>query len=102
MITGKDIAKRDKKASYRDWIVALSAVMGAKLETPFTGKISNKGTHAIARIENNRLIADCPDCAGAEYVDPGEPLFYCFSCGNKSLDGDGRKVIIPDEVKREL
>lgn len=97
MITGKDIAKRDGTETYQDWIKQLSSRMRMQLDTPFTGIMRNKFT-VQARVDFGRWIADCPDCGGAEIVEPDEPLFYCFSCGNKSINGDARRVIFPKNM----
>ena len=45
----------------------------------------------LARVNYGRWIADCPDCAGAELVEPGK-LFSCRSCG-----AEPRRVVFPDE-----
>jgi hypothetical protein len=50
-------------------------------------------------------MASCPDCNGAEYVDPDDPFFFCLSCGNVTLEGYARRVIFPknmDEIEVEL
>jgi len=55
-----------------------------------------------ARINHGRWIADCPDCAGAEYVDESEPIFFCMSCGNLAVGGHFRRVKFPkDKAKIE-
>ena len=47
-----------------------------------------------ARIWQGHWIADC-ECGGAEFVDPNEPIFFCWSCGNRKTSGKVRQVIFP-------
>lgn len=53
----------------------------------------------IARIEQGQWIADC-ECSGASFVDPDEPIFFCFSCGNRADNGVLREVIFPPFLER--
>jgi len=51
------------------------------------------GLAANAYINHGRWVVNCPDpeCAGAEVVDPSDPVFMCLSCGNlKNKDIEGR------------
>ena len=48
-----------------------------------------------ARINHNRWIVDCPNCAGAEFAWPGEPLFMCLSCFNAHVGGKWLRVTVP-------
>ena len=52
-------------------------------------------------ISQGRWSAACPDCGGTEYVEPEEPIFYCFSCGNFKINGKARKVVFPNPKKRK-
>ena len=57
-----------------------------------------------AYVNQGRWIATC-HCGGAEAVDPDEPFFYCFVCGNRSTDGNPRLVIFPkdkEQIEAEL
>ena len=68
------------------------------------GKVKHgdaRGKPVKARIDHERLIADC-ECNGAEYVDPDDLRFFCHSCGNKSNDGYYRPVTLSAAVKKEL
>lgn len=96
VITGKDLAARDGCKDHRAWILKLSEHMRRRnqLDTPFTGKVS--GEVVEARIDAGRWMADCPVCGGVEYVDPDEQVFYCFQCGNREVNGDGRPVVFPE------
>jgi hypothetical protein len=53
-----------------------------------------KGDVVLARIWQGQWIADC-ECGGAEFVEPTEPLFYCFSCANRSNGYFVRPVEFP-------
>jgi hypothetical protein len=58
----------------------------------------------IAEVNHNRWIAKC-DCGGAEVVDPGYRIFYCFSCFNEETDGRAVKVKFPrqfDAIEKRL
>ncbi len=49
-----------------------------------------------ARIWQGHWIADCPNCDGAEFVDPEEPIFFCWGCGNRAQKGKIYNVVFPD------
>jgi hypothetical protein len=54
------------------------------------------GVPVHARIWQGQWVADC-ECCGASFVDPDEPVFFCFSCGNRSNGKQARPVIFPAE-----
>lgn len=56
------------------------------------------GEAVKARIWQGQWIGDC-ECGGAEFVEPSEPIFYCFSCANRSNDHHVRPVLFPDNVQ---
>lgn len=58
------------------------------------------GAPVIARIWQGQWIADC-ECNGACFVDPDEPIFFCFSCGNRANGQKPRPVIFPPEAERK-
>lgn len=60
---------------------------------------SPSGDPVYARIWQGQWIADCP-CNGAQFVDPGEPIFFCFGCGNRANGGRVRPVIFPGNTER--
>lgn len=51
-----------------------------------------------ARIWQGQWIAEC-ECGGNEFVDPDEPIFFCFSCGNRKNDQYVRPVVFPENHK---
>lgn len=58
------------------------------------------GTPVMARIWQGQWIADC-ECNGACFVDPDEPVFFCFTCGNRANGSKPRPVIFPPEAERK-
>lgn len=57
------------------------------------------GTPVTARIWQGQWIAEC-ECGGASFVDPDEPIFFCFGCGNRINDSHPRPVSFPPEMER--
>lgn len=59
-----------------------------------------------ARVNHGNLIADCPDCGGAEFVwRDGPHLFLCASCCNGAVGYRWRPVALPanlDEIEATL
>jgi hypothetical protein len=58
------------------------------------------GTPVYARIWQGQWIADC-ECNGSCFVDPDEPIFFCFTCGNRANGQKPRPVIFPPEEERK-
>lgn len=51
----------------------------------------------VARIDYGRWCVDCPECGGAEMVWlEGPLLLWCTTCGNRSVGGLARPVVLPD------
>ena len=97
-----------------DKIITASIVFGSvsrmmrsfssKTRIPLPSDKRLSGEAVIARVNLGRWIGDC-ECGGAELVDPGEPRFMCFSCGNLVNGGRYRPVEFPKdrvEIEREL
>jgi hypothetical protein len=57
------------------------------------------GIPVKARIWQGQWIADC-ECNGASFVDPDEPVYFCFSCGNRVNGSKPRPVIFPATLER--
>jgi hypothetical protein len=54
---------------------------------------------AVARINHNRWIADCPDCTGAVDVwRDGPHLMICPNCLNAAIGNLWRRVRMPADV----
>lgn len=58
------------------------------------------GEPVRARIWQGQWIADC-ECNSASFVDPEEPIFFCFGCGNRLNGHKLRPVIFPPEAERQ-
>ncbi len=101
VITAKDYAERQGLRTVKQRILQINNDLKNRnlIDTPF--KDVDPVGEVKAEICFGAWIARCPDCCGAEAVDPDEPIFYCFSCGNRSINGAPRKVIFPDEVTRD-
>jgi hypothetical protein len=56
------------------------------------------GAAVTARIWQGQWIADC-ECNSASFVDPDEPVFFCFGCGNRTNGSKPRPVKFPDDRK---
>ena len=97
IITALDYAKREGASTVRERIALLcqKRVERNLLDTPMKGEPTGKVIKA--EINFGQWIAKCPDCNGAEAVDPSEPIFYCFSCGNYKQNGRPRKVEFPKD-----
>jgi len=99
IITALDYAKRDNSRTVREHLEKLMVKIGRRYDTPLNGQ--PKGKPVAAEVNYGRWIARCPDCNGAEDVDPSEPIFYCFSCGNFTNNGRPRAVIFPSAKERK-
>ncbi len=100
IITAKDYCKRDRVDNVRDRIAKLRRnVMkkkGVEIRIQFD-KFSNRPVYA--RIELGQWCASC-ECGGVEFVDPNEPIFFCFSCANNVDSGMLRTVVFPAVEER--
>lgn len=98
ILTAIDVARRDNQPSVKEWlrITSIQLKMKGGCPTVFNGNMGTGKVHAY--ISNGRWMAICdePGCAGCEYVDPQEPLFYCLTCGN-GRSGSGKQVIFPKD-----
>ena len=81
---------------------------GQALAMGFTYHPDRRGA-VYAQVNTGRWLVYCR-CHGAELADPGEPVFFCLSCGNAWNDGHLASVVFPSQrvegeallVKREL
>ena len=71
------------------WLGTQARIMGL----PFS--LHPKGD-VLAEINHGRWLVRCPFCSGAEEAEPGEPIFYCQSCGNADNDGHVMSVKFPE------
>jgi hypothetical protein len=96
LITALDVAQRDGQPSVREWIRYTSIQKKMEGYTPVTFNGSVDGEPVYAFVSNGRWLAFCtePGCDGCEYVDPGEPIFFCMKCSNGEK-GSARQVKFP-------
>jgi hypothetical protein len=102
IITAKHYAQREGASSVLERIKKLAAKINQRGGAQIQIKNEVRGFAVLAEIEFGQWIAHC-ECDGAEFVDPGEPIFFCFGCGNRSNSGDLRPVIFPqarEEIER--
>ena len=101
IITAKDYSEREGAGgSVRARILKTREMYHKKKNIALTilGIDAAQGAAVRARIWQGQWIADC-ECGGAEFVEPSEPIFYCFSCGNRVNHNYVRPVEFP--VERE-
>ncbi len=72
------------------WFQGQARVIGFPFKASVNGSVD-------AEINHGRWIVRCPACAGAEEVDPDEPVFYCLSCGNADVGGHVMMAVFPDD-----
>ena len=94
--TAHDAAHRDGFDSSRDRIFKLFKKMTSRRRLDIKLRKEVDGEPVLARIDFGRWCASC-ECNGSEYVDPDDPIFYCFSCGNYANGGKLRPVVFPDD-----
>ncbi|MFZ5856789.1 MAG: hypothetical protein ACOYZ6_08160 [Chloroflexota bacterium] len=99
IIRASDYARREGARNVKERIARLSAQMAGRrlLDTPFVGG-EPVGVPVLAEVNHGQWIARC-ECGGAEAVDPAEPIFYCFNCGNRKTKGRPRVVTFPDNIE---
>jgi hypothetical protein len=75
------------------WYAGQARVMGFR----FNPRSREDMVVVRAEINHGRWLVRCPFCSGAEEANPGEPVFYCLSCGNADFSGRVMLVAFPDE-----
>lgn len=101
IITGKDYAKREGVKTVKELVKRWSGRMyqRGQLDTPFKDG-PTAGRAVTAEINHGQWIARCDQCATPMWVDPDEPIFYCFGCGNRHTGGRARPVQFPSAAER--
>lgn len=101
IITAKDYCLRDGVGSVKERIKNIQKDILSKKKIKIGVQIDKVSSRPVyARIELGQWCASC-ECGGVEFVDPDEPIFFCFSCGNKVDAGKLRSVIFPPQPERE-
>lgn len=98
LFDGLDKAIEEGFATYRERINKLPDLphyRSSKIPR-WNGKIAG-GPPVHARVDYSVWLADC-ECGGAEFVTESDPIFFCFSCGNREFGGHARPVIFPKNV----
>jgi hypothetical protein len=95
ILTGTIVAQEKGFTNHRNMIKGIYDTLNRQgsLVIDFVEEIDT-GNFVQARVDHGRWGANC-ECGGAEYVDPDDPVFYCFSCGNASANGKLRPVQFP-------
>lgn len=96
IITARHYAEREGAADVRGRILKMQEqyrMRGIVLKVLDIDKPS--GNAVNARIWQGQWVADC-ECTGVEFVEPTEPIFYCFSCGNRENGNRVRPVMFPE------
>jgi hypothetical protein len=102
ILTARDVASANGYANLttRAWLMRYSAILHDKKVVRFRCNGETMKRYSVhARIDAGRWIADCPICSRSNYVDPSDPIFYCFGCGNQG-SGMFVPVLFPDEETR--
>ena len=101
IITAKDYCLRDGVGSVKERIKKIQKDILSRKKIKIVVQIDKVSSRPVyARIELGQWCASC-ECGGVEFVDPAEPIFFCFSCGNKVDAGKLRSVICPPKPERE-
>jgi hypothetical protein len=104
IITAKDYAQRERALNVKDRIKKMcdNMVFRGVMDTPFVD-CEPEGKPIEAEINFGQWVARCdnPGCNGCEAVDPDEPIFYCFSCGNSDNHGKPKPVVFPRKKDRK-
>lgn len=70
------------------------APVGVRLDAP-TGP---KSEAIFAYVNEDRWIAECPDCHGAQLAAREDRRFMCHVCGNVAVEGRWRQVVWPKDA----
>lgn len=101
IVTAKHYSEREGaggsvKARILKWREKMHKQKGVVIQ--IVGLDAPNGEAVKAYIWQGQWIARC-ECGGNEFVDPSEPIFFCFSCGNRGNNQRVRPVEFPDNVE---
>lgn len=99
VVTALDYARRKGYKDLRSYIQGEcdERTRSGKMDSAFDVK-TICGKKVFAELNHGQWIARC-ECGGAEAVDPSDPIFFCFSCGNFRNKGKLRPVVFPNNLK---
>jgi len=78
---------------------AMNAGMDGDTTMPAPGVLEGDET-VTAVVNAGRWIAECPFCAGAEYVNFDSPVFFCCNCRNQEAGNRPIPVALPTDTVR--
>jgi len=100
ILTAQDAARSlgYTDASSREWLMSHAHMLFVKKHVRFDCHGETMKRYSVhAKIDFGRWLADCPICSRSNYVDPADPIFYCFGCGNQG-SGCFVPVVFPVEI----
>jgi hypothetical protein len=100
IVTAAHYCQRDGVQNIKQRIMKLRDQTQRKKQIEIRIQIDKVATRPVyARIELGQWIADC-ECRGCEFVDPADPIFFCFSCANRDDANMLRPVVFPSPQER--
>lgn len=86
----------DLETVYRQHSLFVGLATRAGVAVPPIEQVAESAPPTTLRIDQNRMIADCPDCGGAVYQwRDGPHLLLCPDCWNGAIGGRWRPVTVP-------
>ena len=93
LVEADDFAKAQNKKDYSDWRKeVLEKILKSRGQLNRLEEVRSKaekeamGQPVKAYVNHGRLVADCPDCNGAEILNY-DGSFFCLSCFNDKNKG---------------
>jgi len=100
IVTARHYAQQMGCSSTLERIMKMREMVQAKKRTVLPMQVNKYAVDPVLGfIENGQWIGRC-ECGGCEFVDPDEPVFYCFSCCNRGYNHMLRRVKFPDVSTR--
>ena len=105
LVEADNFAKAQNKKDYSDWrkevlekILKSRGQLNRLEEVRSKAEAGSIGQPVEAYVNHGRLVADCPDCNGAEIVNYGGS-FFCLSCLNDKNKNRPRPVKKPRNMR---
>jgi hypothetical protein len=102
ILTAQDAARSlgYTDSSSREWIISHAHMLFNSKHVRFDCTGDTMKRYSVhAKIDFGRWLADCPICSRSNYVDPADPVFYCFGCGNQG-SGNFVPVVFPEDINK--
>ena len=101
IVTAEHYCKKIGVSNVRQRIMKIREGIQRKKQMVIEIQIDKVSTSPVyARIELGQWVADCA-CGGCEFVDPNDPIFFCFSCANREDAHMLRPVVFPELAERQ-